>query len=101
MCLPIKVFEVSDVVYKDDKSGNFTSKNHFRNLIFIRINLHYLYYILIEVGAVNKRYICAIYYGKSSGFEIIHGLLNKIMQLLNIPKDFMNGYYIRSTNGIF
>lgn len=41
-----------------------------------------------------------MYFGKSSGFEIIHGLLDKVMQLLNVPKDRATGYCIRPVNGI-
>ncbi|KAK7601663.1 hypothetical protein V9T40_009104 [Parthenolecanium corni] len=68
MPLPIKVFEISDVVFKNENAG---------------------------VRSVNERHICALYYGKTSGFEIIHGLLNKVMQLLNVPKDSATGYCIR------
>lgn len=65
--LPLKVFEVSDVVLKDPTCG---------------------------VGAKNERRIGAVYYGKTAGFEIIHGLLDKIMQTLEIPRDKSNGYYL-------
>ncbi|KAL6941922.1 phenylalanine--tRNA ligase subunit beta [Hanseniaspora vineae] len=51
--LPIKVFESGDVVFKNDK---------------------------LERKAFNERHWAAIYVGKSSGFEIIQGLLAKIMQ---------------------
>ncbi|CAR25399.1 phenylalanine--tRNA ligase subunit beta [Lachancea thermotolerans CBS 6340] len=51
--LPIKVFEAGDVVYKNDK---------------------------LERKAYNERHWGAIYVGKNSGFEIIQGLLGKIMQ---------------------
>ncbi|CAH8649846.1 unnamed protein product [Schistosoma mattheei] len=37
-----------------------------------------------DVGASNHRRICAIYYNKNSGFEIIHGLLDRLMQLLQV-----------------
>jgi len=43
----------------------------------------------------------AIYYNKSPGFEKIHGLLDRIMQLLEVPpaKDQgSDGYYIRQGN---
>ncbi|CAL8072344.1 unnamed protein product [Calicophoron daubneyi] len=55
--LPLKVFEVQDVVLKD------CSK---------------------DVGARNNRRVCAAYYNKSSGFEVMHGLLDRLMQLLCI-----------------
>ncbi|XP_059489950.1 phenylalanine--tRNA ligase beta subunit isoform X2 [Neocloeon triangulifer] len=58
MPLPIKVFEVSDVVLKD---------------------------LMTEVGARNERHLCAVYYNKNSGFEVVHGLLDRVMQLLGVP----------------
>lgn len=51
------------------------------------------------VGSVNERHMCALYYGKTSGFEIIHGLLDKVMQLLNVPKDPASGYCIQPVEG--
>ncbi|MCP6508638.1 hypothetical protein NL478_28140, partial [Klebsiella pneumoniae] len=56
MPLPMKLFEVTDVVLKDSTS---------------------------EVGARNERHVCALYYGKTPGFEIIHGLMDRLMQMLN------------------
>lgn len=52
-----------------------------------------------EVGARNERHFCAVNYNKSSGFEIIHGLLDRFMQLLQIPFNRDTGYYIRSCDG--
>lgn len=54
----LKLFEVSDVVLLDDSS---------------------------DVGARNVRRICASYTGHTDGFEVIHGLVDRIMQLLGIP----------------
>lgn len=75
MPLPQKLFEISDVVVKDST---------------------------VEVGARNRRHICAVYCNKSDGFEIIHGLLDRTLQVLEIPwnldKD-SNGYYLRAVNG--
>ena len=56
------------------------------------------------MGARNERYLSAIHYNKSPGFEIIHGLLDRILQVMEIPfspnkTDF--GYYIKATNGLF
>lgn len=51
--LPIKVFETGDVVFKNEA---------------------------LERKAYNERHWAAIYVGKNSGFEIIQGLLGKIMQ---------------------
>merc|ERR1712106_1151418 len=71
MPLPLKLFEISDVVLKDAGS---------------------------EVGARNERHMSAIYYNKSPGFEIIHGLLDRLMQLLEVPPvqdKSASGYYLR------
>ncbi|KAK6113563.1 phenylalanine--tRNA ligase beta subunit [Brugia pahangi] len=68
MPLPLRLFEIQDVVLKD---------------------------LIADVGARNERRFCALYCSKSSGFEIIHGLLDRVMQLLGIKwtKDG-TGYYI-------
>lgn len=76
MPLPLKLFEVSDVVLKD---------------------------IEADVGARNERHICAVYCNKNSGFEIIHGLLDRLMQLLEIPWDLQKcgmGYHLKSCDDI-
>nr|XP_003700825.1 PREDICTED: probable phenylalanine--tRNA ligase beta subunit [Megachile rotundata] len=74
MPLPHKLFEVSDVVLKDDT---------------------------VEVGARNNRHLCVVYCNKSDGFETIHGLLDRILQVLEVPwssnKD-ENGYYLRAAD---
>ena len=59
MSLPLQVFEISDIVLKDDKQ---------------------------DVGAKNYRHLCAVYYGRTPGFEVIHGLLDRVMQLLQLLK---------------
>ncbi|KAM3719716.1 Phenylalanine--tRNA ligase beta subunit [Dirofilaria immitis] len=68
MPLPLRLFEIQDVVLKDSST---------------------------DVGARNERRLCAVYCNKSSGFEIIHGLLDRVMQLLGVKwtKDG-TGYYI-------
>lgn len=66
MSLPIKIFEVSDVCLLDDTE---------------------------ETGARNERRVGAVFCGKTSSFEIAHGLLDRIMTLLNIP--FPHGYHLR------
>ncbi|KAL6441099.1 hypothetical protein ACFW04_003438 [Cataglyphis niger] len=72
MPLPHKLFEVSDVILRDDKT---------------------------EVGARNNRRLCAVYANKSAGFEIIHGLVDRILLLLEVPwspnKD-KSQYYLRT-----
>lgn len=72
MPLPLKMFEISDVVLKDEEK---------------------------DVGARNHRRLCALYYSRTPGFEVIHGLLDRVMQLLEVPftKDG-SGYFIQSVN---
>ena len=70
--MPLKVFEVSDVGFKDESR---------------------------ERRARNERHLCATYTSKASGFEIIHGLLDRIMTVLStesISKDDQSklGYWI-------
>ncbi|CUM47987.1 unnamed protein product [Debaryomyces tyrocola] len=71
--LPIKVFEAGDIVLKNPQ---------------------------LERGAFNQRNWCAIYAGKTSGFEFVQGLLGKIMQTMRTswlenPKESSDrGYWI-------
>ena len=67
MPLPLKLFEISDIVRKDSSR---------------------------DVGARNYRHLCAVYYNKNSGFEIIHGLLDRITQLLDVPPGEKKGGYL-------
>lgn len=54
------------------------------------------------MGARNERRLCALYCGKSSGFEIIHGLLDRVMQLLGVKwTKNRTGYYITADEGLF
>ena len=53
--VPMRVFEVSDVVFKDAR---------------------------MERRARNERHFAAAWYGKSSGFEQVHGLLDRVMMML-------------------
>eukprot|EP00210_Caulerpa_lentillifera_P000584 g565.t1 len=55
---PIKLFEISDVVLLTDE---------------------------MPVGAKNERRLVAVHCNKDSGFEIIHGFLNRIMEVLGVP----------------
>ncbi|XP_051156804.1 phenylalanine--tRNA ligase beta subunit [Leptopilina boulardi] len=74
MPLPHKLFEVSDVVIRDNET---------------------------EVGARNERHLCALYCNKSAGFEIIHGLLDRVMNQLEISWDINkdnSGYYLRAAD---
>ncbi len=71
--LPIKIFETSDVVLKDESQ---------------------------ERRARNERRLAAIYCSKSSGFEYIHGMVDRIMLMLNIPLVSVgssDGYYIQES----
>ncbi|XP_057210641.1 phenylalanine--tRNA ligase beta subunit-like [Triplophysa rosa] len=69
MPLPLKLFEISDVVLKDETR---------------------------DVGARNNRRLCAVYYNKSPGFEVIHGLLDRVMQLLDVKPGCNHGYHIQA-----
>ncbi|RDW60001.1 hypothetical protein BP5796_11607 [Coleophoma crateriformis] len=53
--VPIKVFEVSDVAFKD---------------------------VTLERKSKNERHFAAAWYGKTSGFEIVHGLLDRVLLIL-------------------
>ena len=49
----------------------------------------------------NDRHLCAINYGKNPGFESVHGLLDRIMQLLEVPpvpSGGVEGYYLKVVN---
>lgn len=75
MPLPLKLFEISDVVVADDDT---------------------------EVGARNERRLCAVNCNKTAGFEVVHGLLDRVMQLLDVPWKTGNqkhGYYLQATDG--
>jgi len=56
--LPLRLFELSDVVLLD--SGR-------------------------DVGARNERRLLAVTCGRTSEFDAVHGLLNRIMQVLGVP----------------
>ncbi|RVE64728.1 hypothetical protein OJAV_G00128650 [Oryzias javanicus] len=71
MPLPLKLFEISDVVLKDESK---------------------------DVGARNSRRFCAVYYNKSPGFEVIHGLLDRTMQLLEVKPAREQGYHIQAAD---
>ncbi|XP_078616543.1 phenylalanine--tRNA ligase beta subunit-like [Branchiostoma floridae x Branchiostoma japonicum] len=72
MPLPMKLFEISDIMLQDKDK---------------------------DVGARNERHFCAVYYNKNPGFEIIHGLLDRFMQLLEVPYSKEgSGYFIRAAD---
>jgi phenylalanyl-tRNA synthetase beta chain len=53
--VPMKIFEVGDVAFKD---------------------------LSLERKSRNERHFAAAWYGKTSGFEIVHGLMDRIMLML-------------------
>lgn len=71
---PIKIFEVGDIVVLDDQK---------------------------DVGAANQRRLAALYCNSNSGFEIIHGLVDRIMEVVGGPFVTVgddSGYYIRPSH---
>jgi phenylalanyl-tRNA synthetase beta chain len=56
--LPIRIFETSDVVFKDTRR---------------------------ERQARNERHAAAVWCNKTAGFEIVHGLLDRAMAMLEVP----------------
>lgn len=52
-----------------------------------------------DVGARNCRRLSAIYYNKNPGFEVIHGLLDRTMQLLEVKLGRGHGYHIQAADG--
>lgn len=72
---PIKLFEITDVVLMDPAT---------------------------DVGARNRRHLIALYGGSHSGFEVVHGLLDHVMTLLDVPRDAAKGYaVVPSADGAF
>lgn len=75
--LPIKVFETSDVVFKD------TSR---------------------ERQARNVRHAAAVWCNKTAGFEVVHGMLDRAMKMLEVPRigsedlKAETGYYIKENS---
>lgn len=81
--LPMKIFEVSDVGLKDETA---------------------------ERKSRNERRFAACWYGKTSGFEVVHGLLDRVMLMLKSAfitrEDGLNnaelkGYWIEEVEGKF
>lgn len=76
----MKVFEVSDVAIQDKSE---------------------------ERQARNYRRLCGVYMDKKAGFEVVHGLLDRIMQVLGVPflqsKESKGdyGYYLSPADGEF
>ncbi|XP_041968309.1 phenylalanine--tRNA ligase beta subunit [Aricia agestis] len=70
MPLPLKLFEISDVVLKDEEA---------------------------ETGARNERRVCAVHCGRAGGFQFVHGLLDRLMRLLQTPWG-ADGYALRQAD---
>lgn len=76
--LPIKVFEASDVAFKDETA---------------------------ERKSRNERHFAAAFCGKSSGFEVVHGLLDRLMAMLSTgvthagAVERKEGYWIEQLEG--
>lgn len=76
--LPVRVFEAADVVLQDAAA---------------------------ERRARNVRRAAALWCNKAAGFEVVHGLLDRAMQMLEVPRvapkeaDRRWGYYIRERDG--
>ncbi|KAG2407828.1 hypothetical protein HKW66_Vig0026500 [Vigna angularis] len=71
---PIKIFEVGDVALLDDTR---------------------------DVGAKNLRQLAALYCGANAGFEIIHGLVDRVMEKNGVPfvsPGDKSGYYIERSD---
>ncbi|KAK3713027.1 phenylalanine--tRNA ligase subunit beta [Vermiconidia calcicola] len=78
--VPMKVFEVADVVFKDEKA---------------------------ERRSRNEKHFAACWYGKTSGFEQVHGLLDRVMLMLKsafitredgLEGDKVRGYWIEEVD---
>ncbi|KAJ7368437.1 hypothetical protein DFH08DRAFT_676127 [Mycena albidolilacea] len=77
--LPIKIFETSDIVVKDSTR---------------------------ERQARNIRHAAAVWCNKTAGFEVVHGMLDRAMKMLDVPRISANdpksksktGYYIKETS---
>jgi len=81
--VPMKIFEVADVGLKDEKA---------------------------ERRSRNERRFAACWYGKTSGFEQVHGLLDRVMLMLKsafvtredgIKDPKLQGYWIEEVDGMF
>ncbi|KAF5390579.1 hypothetical protein D9757_002693 [Collybiopsis confluens] len=78
--LPLKIFETGDVVFKD------TTR---------------------ERQARNERHAAAVWCNRTAGFEIVHGVFDRAMKMLEIPRisnadsKAETGYYMKETSGVY
>uniref|UniRef100_A0A2P2MTP3 phenylalanine--tRNA ligase n=1 Tax=Rhizophora mucronata TaxID=61149 RepID=A0A2P2MTP3_RHIMU len=71
---PIKIFEVGDIARLDESK---------------------------DVGATNRRLLAALYCGSNSGFELIHSLVDRVMEVMGTPLVKVgenSGYYIKRSD---
>ncbi|KAL7413612.1 hypothetical protein BDY24DRAFT_389048 [Mrakia frigida] len=77
LALPVRIFEVSDVAVQD---------------------------LSQERRSRNIRKVSAVWCNKTAGFEVVHGLLDRIMQIMSVPflereeSKGTTGYYIKETS---
>ncbi|KAF9076757.1 phenylalanyl-tRNA synthetase subunit beta [Rhodocollybia butyracea] len=75
--LPLKIFEAGDVVFKDSKR---------------------------ERQSRNERHAAAVWCNKTAGFEIVHGVFDRAMKMLEVPRisnsgsNAETGYYMKETS---
>jgi len=62
--LPVKLFEVGEVVLLSDET---------------------------DTGARNERRLVAVHSSKESGFEVVHGLLNRVMEVMGVAWEGAGG----------
>jgi phenylalanyl-tRNA synthetase beta chain len=78
--LPIRIFEASDVAVQDASQ---------------------------ERKSRNIRKVAGVWCNKTAGFEVVHGLLDRIMQILGVPfiereeSEAKTGYYIKETSSAY
>ena len=82
LALPLKIFEASDIAVQDSRE---------------------------ERRSRNYRHAAALYCDKKGGFEVVHGLLDRIMQILEVPfigasdqkkgSQTQEGYYLQPSDG--
>lgn len=56
--LPFKIFEVSDVAFQEPE---------------------------LDRRSQNKRHLGAVYMDRKAGFEVVHGLLDRVMEIMGVP----------------
>lgn len=60
-----------------------------------------------ERQARNERHAAGVWCNKTAGFEIVHGLLDRAMKMLEVPHISSTdnkaevGYYIKESSGAF